>query len=288
MYAVNGISCQDCHMVDINTFRRSADTFQKPERREYHHYFNGANFMMYFLGVLKAKKEGNAELAANLQHKYEMAVLRLQYAAELEVSPVYNNDTGKLTQVKVRVYNRRAGHNLPTSLNARQMWLEVMITDASGKIIKKSGFMDDKGTLDTNTRIFNSIGMDVDMHHANNFWDIIYFTRINNILPKGYRDVYYTIFGNQLEQEIKVKVKLRFRQFDQGAAERLLTHLPKGVNLMELYGLREIPAVPVVDMVDKNMTFSAFKPSNIAEVIDKAVSLEKNILAHDGINPVVN
>ncbi|MCI5146064.1 MAG: cytochrome C, partial [Candidatus Electrothrix sp. AR3] len=72
MYAVNGIACQDCHMVDINTFKRSADNFQKPERSEYHHYFNGANFLLYFLGEIKAKKDGDAKLAANYKHKYEM------------------------------------------------------------------------------------------------------------------------------------------------------------------------------------------------------------------------
>ncbi|MCI5224752.1 MAG: cytochrome C, partial [Candidatus Electrothrix sp. AR4] len=55
MYALNDIQCQDCHMVDIDTFKRSADNFDKPKKNEYHHYFNGANFLMYFLGELRAK-----------------------------------------------------------------------------------------------------------------------------------------------------------------------------------------------------------------------------------------
>jgi len=33
-YAQKGIMCQDCHMVDIEVFKRSADTFQKPVRKE--------------------------------------------------------------------------------------------------------------------------------------------------------------------------------------------------------------------------------------------------------------
>jgi len=44
----------------------------------------------------------------------------LKSAADLEIFPIYRNR--RLTDVKVRVKNIRAGHNLPTSLtNVRQM-----------------------------------------------------------------------------------------------------------------------------------------------------------------------
>ena len=33
-YAVNNIHCQDCHMVEIDTFKRSADEFIRPKRGE--------------------------------------------------------------------------------------------------------------------------------------------------------------------------------------------------------------------------------------------------------------
>ncbi|HYA85590.1 MAG TPA: hypothetical protein VEI57_00790 [Nitrospirota bacterium] len=57
-----------------------------------------------------------------------MAVARLKSAADLEIFPVYRN--GRLTEVKFRVKNIRAGHNLPTSLtNVRHMWLEVTMRD---------------------------------------------------------------------------------------------------------------------------------------------------------------
>ncbi len=47
IYSVKGVQCQDCHMVDIETFKRSADSFVLPKRGEYRHYFNGANFVQY-------------------------------------------------------------------------------------------------------------------------------------------------------------------------------------------------------------------------------------------------
>ena len=70
-------------------------------------------------------------LASNLHKKYDMAIAKLKAAAELEISPVYAK--GQLAEIKVRVKNVRAGHNLPTSLtNVREMWLEVTAKDAAG------------------------------------------------------------------------------------------------------------------------------------------------------------
>ncbi len=49
-YAQQGIHCQDCHMVAIDTFVKVADAMEKPERKDYRHYFNGANYLLYYLG----------------------------------------------------------------------------------------------------------------------------------------------------------------------------------------------------------------------------------------------
>ena len=251
-YAANNIVCQDCHMVELETFKRSADTFQKPERDEYHHYFNGANFLLYSLTEMAAKKAGDEELAASARKKYEMAVGRLQAAAELEVSPVYRN--GTLAEVKVRVINRRAGHGLPTSLtNIRQMWLEVTASDNTGKVLFSSGKVDAKGGLPENTRLFNSDGMGDNMHFAVNPWEIISFSKHDTIPPKGYRDVYYGLHGDG-KGPITLNVKLRFRQAGQKIAEKLLGHVPDDMHLDAIYGIKEVPPVPIIDMVEKSVT----------------------------------
>ena len=144
-YSANNIHCQDCHMVDTETFKKVADTFEKPAREDYHHYFNGANFLIYNLTRLAALKSGNDELAANAQEKYKMSVARLESAAALEIAPVYRG--GKLAEIRIRVKNIRAGHNLTTSLtNIRQMWLEVIATD-QGRVLMHTGTVDAKGKL---------------------------------------------------------------------------------------------------------------------------------------------
>lgn len=251
-YAVKNIVCQDCHMVELETFKRSADTFQKPARNEYHHYFNGANFLLYHLIELAAKKAGDEKLAENARHKYNMAVERLRAAAELDITPVYKK--GKLAEIKVRVNNRRAGHNLPTSLtNIRQMWLEVTATDSDGNILMASGQVDSKGKLPENTRRFNSDGMTENMHFAVDPWEIVAFSRHDTIPPKGYREVYYGL-TTESEKPVTLTVRLRFRQADQKVAEKLLGNVPADINLGAIYGFTEIPAVPIIDMVEKTIT----------------------------------
>ena len=248
-YAIQGIACQDCHMVELETFLKSADSFQKPEREDYRHYFNGANFLVYHLAGLAAKKAGDDELAENVQQKFDMAVGRLQAAAELEVSPIYRN--GRLAELKVRVHNRRAGHNLPTSLtNVRQMWLEVTATDKQGRVVLSSGQVNSKGLLPDETRRFNSDGMGEGLHFAIDPWQVVAFSRHDTIPPKGYREVYY---GLTSDEELTVNVKLRFRQANQKVAEKLLSHVPDDMHLEAIYGITEVPAVPIVDMVDQTL-----------------------------------
>jgi hypothetical protein len=254
-YAQKDIMCQDCHMVDIEIFKRSADSFQKPSRQEYHHFFNGANYLLYYLAKGAAEKAGDKELAANLTQKYEMAVARLKSAADLEISPVYKK--GRLTDIKVRVKNIRAGHNLPTSLtNVRQMWLEVTMRDEKGNIILSSGLLDEKGNLTPDTRLFNSDGMGKDFHFAIDPWVVTSFSRHDTIPPRGYKDVYYGITPIKNSKRLLIEAKLRYRQAGQEEAETLLAVVPADINLETIYNLNKVPALPIVDMVEKKMVIN--------------------------------
>ncbi|WP_417912904.1 multiheme c-type cytochrome [Candidatus Electronema sp. TJ] len=271
IYATKGIQCQDCHMVDIATFKRSADTFQKPRRQEYRHFFNGANFTMYLLEKLRAEKMGDKKLAANAQEKYDMAVARLQLAAEMDITPIYDEE-GYLTKIKVRVHNKRCGHALPTSLtNIRQMWLEVVAKDETGKEVLRSGFLKEDGELDDNTYMFNSDGMAHDMSFAADPWEIVSFSRHDIIPPKGYRDVYYSTLSDLKKHDITFHARLRWRVASQKIAEKLFKNLPKGFDLKEIYGLDKVPnPLPVVDMVDKTVTFSTHGTPSRPKVQDRA------------------
>jgi len=255
-YAQADILCQDCHMVDTKTFLEVADTFRKPKPDEYFHYFNGANYLLSYLGVSAAKMAGDQRLAKNLMNQYDMAIARLKSSADMELTPVYRE--GTLAEVKVRVKNIRAGHNLPTSLtNIRQMWLELVARDESGKVILSTGTVSADGTLPEDVRIFNSDGMDKDFHFSVHPWVVTSFSRHDTIPPKGYKDVYYGINSPVGVKNISIEVKLRYRQADQKVAESLLAAVPKDIDLKATYGLEKIPQLPIVDMVTKQLLFKA-------------------------------
>jgi hypothetical protein len=257
-YAQKEILCQDCHMVDFQTFLRTADEFRKPDRKEYRHYFNGANYLLYYLASGAAKKAGDDKNAALIKEKFDMAVKRLQSAADLEISPIYRG--GRVAEVKVRVKNLRAGHNLPTSLtHVRQMWLEIIAKDDKGNVLMSSGSIDAKGHLTEDARLFNSDGMGKDFHFAVDPWVVTSFSRHDTIPPRGYKDVFFGVDPPQGVTKIVLEAKLRYRQADQGIAEALLGAVPEDINLKETYGLTEVPALPVVDMVSKKVSFDATK-----------------------------
>ena len=257
-YSVKNIACQDCHMVDYDTFVRSADEFKKPERGEFRHYFNGANFLVYYLLEQAAKKGGDEALAANAHHKFEMAVNRLKAAAEVEVMPIYRDSS--LAEIKVRVHNKRAGHNLPTSLtNIRQIWLEMTVKDQSGKVLMTTGTVGKDGELPAEVRLFNSDGMGDAFHFQVDPWKVIAFSRHDTIPPKGYKDVYYGVAAPQAKGPLAVEVKLRYRQAEQKIAHALLAAVPSDIDLAATYGLTSLPDLPVVDMVEKTVTINATK-----------------------------
>jgi len=258
-YSVKNIACQDCHMVAYDTFVRSADTFTKPARGEFRHYFNGANFLLYHLLEAAAQKSGDKELAANAHEKYEMAVARLKAAADVEVLPVYRDNS--LAEIKVRVHNKRAGHHMPTSLtNIRQIWLEMTVTDQNGKVLMTTGTVGKDGSLPEEVRLFNTDGMGENFHFMVNPWEIISFSRNDTIPPKGYKDVYYGLAAPQAKGPLSVEVKLRYRQAEQKIAHALLAAVPSDIDLAATYGLTEMPDLPIVDMVEKNVSIHATKP----------------------------
>lgn len=256
-YAQRNIACQDCHMVDTATFLRSAD-FAKPQRSEYRHFFNGANYLLYHLARGAALKGGDSAGAARFGRQYDMAVARLQAAAELEIYPGYA-DQG-LVEVRVRVKNTRAGHNLPTSLtNVRQMWLEVTVKDDKGRVLRHSGGLDAKGQLAGEARLFNSDGMGDDFHFAINPWEVTAFSRHDTIPPRGYRDAVYGVQVPAGVKSVTVEARLRYRQADQAVAEALLAAVPAGIDLKGTYGLDAVPALPVIDMASKSAALSVKK-----------------------------
>ncbi len=257
-YAQKGIQCQDCHMVETATFLRTADTGTRPERSEYRHYFSGANYFLFLLAGDEARKAGDAKQAAIADRNYRMAIERLQAAADLELFPVYRR--GTLAEVKVRVTNRRAGHDLPTSYTVmRQLWLEVTARDASGAVVLSSGGFEGPGMLEPETRLFNSDGRDAGGQAVTESWLVTAFSRQDTIPPKGYKDAYFGVAAVKKPGPVAVEARLRYRTADQKVVRKLLRELPEDISLENRYGISSMIAVPIVDMAVRTAVFESSK-----------------------------
>lgn len=180
-----GITCQQCHMgpvpgVPTKDCERplgpaailpGVKPEDMPQRRLTDHTFAGPDHSMLpdteFPEKLDWMYEQDYRDAASLtphQQKslYELrlhnrkqlakaAELRktlLRNAADIHVHHSEQGVLGRWLTVRVDVESLTAGHNLPTGFTAeRQVWVEVVVRDPTGKIILHSGDLDSNGDL---------------------------------------------------------------------------------------------------------------------------------------------
>ncbi len=240
IYAEKGIQCQDCHMRPVELAIETARTLKKlknPGRatekspmREHisSHYFAGANSAITSL-------QGADEHAA-------MAEELLKSAASLKLiipEPAANSNE---IAFDVRVTNETAGHNLPTSLTeVRQMWLDVEVSDAQGKVIYRSGAIDEQGNIDPEAVMFHSVGIDKQGNETIKPWQMVKFVSFHTIPPRDSLLEHYRFqIASQVTKPLKVRVTLRYRSYSQKLARLLLGE--------------DTPTVPVVDMVSLTQT----------------------------------
>lgn len=187
------------------------------------HYFVGAN-------ALVTKLQGS-ELHA------QMAIERLKHAADLELIKTKPYRKSGVSYIKIKIINSGAGHYLPTGLTEiRQMWLSVIITDARGKTIFKSGSLDENGNINEGsvvyyTQLGNEKGEPV-LNVA--LADRVLYDR--RIPPKGYlTEKYAFTIPSDTVSPLTVKAVLKYRSASQSLAKELLGE--------------SAPKIPVIDMV---------------------------------------
>jgi cytochrome c553 len=236
IYAQNDIQCQDCHMVPVEVANKVADSMIRPQdmgleklegfvglggpwrKFRHKHGFVGGNAV---LTSAMAAKDGDKHEDLGRDSNYQEAVKRLQSVASLKLDIKEMN--GPMHQLKVRVTNERAGHNLPTSLTeVREVWLEVVISDEKGNELLRSGTLDAHNELPADTVVFNAHAVDENGQHTAFPWEIVRFTDVNTIPPKGWKYGKYYFNVPDDAKEIKVSAKLHYRSFSQHLADLLL------------------------------------------------------------------
>lgn len=232
------VNCQDCHMrqrpgIPTTGKTKRPDNPGKacndgPDRNHiWTHYFVGANAIVTKL------------LGSNLHA--QMAIERLQNAADLEIIKGDSYRKAELSHIKVKVINSGAGHYLPTGLTeVRQIWLEVKITDAIGRIILHSGGLDENSEIDKDavlyyTQLGNTRGEPViNVALADR---ILYDHRIP---PKGYVIEKYAFnIPPDAISPLKVRVTLKYRSISKGLARTLLGDDAPEILVIDMAGVED-------------------------------------------------
>lgn len=156
-YARRGVTCQDCHMsptpgvatplekgpiVDTDIFPNA------PDRLRSDHSFTGPDYSM-IAGFAKADLGLDSEqFKKHTEMLLKQREYLFQHAAKIRVMNPSTAHAGETIPVSVAVTNTGTGHNLPTGFAAeRQVWLEVIVTDAKGHRVFVSGNFDRFGDL---------------------------------------------------------------------------------------------------------------------------------------------
>ena len=200
-YAENDVTCQDCHMnyepiKYISNLQK--DIVNKPEK--YSHNFWGGNHVLQdtslketllFLrgGVLPGVTVKEYFKLIDKQKPITENFLRAAAKVEILSQDIKNNTL----EVKVKVSNVGAGHNLPTGVvDQKHMWLELKITDLKGNVIYDNGKTDrDKDVVIWAERFLDINGKVIMDHMTFKTADII-MTR-PTIKPRSSQIIKYTI-----------------------------------------------------------------------------------------------
>lgn len=203
-------SCIDCHMHgDISRIGepvpgRSTDGGPMKENMV-SHQFTGANYHL-------------AGLRSDEQRRMSIELLRTSAKLEERL------DDGRLV---VRVRNVGAAHKLPTGVSDfRQLWLQVTVTDAGGRVLVHSGFPDADGNLPEDSRFFRKVmgdenGQPVKLH----FWRFARMLEDTRIPADGYRDEAFDLPAD-VEWPVTVDSKLLFRIYPQWITDRVQQEFP--------------------------------------------------------------
>jgi nitrate/TMAO reductase-like tetraheme cytochrome c subunit len=149
IYAKKGITCQDCHMrvlpgkADQKKVMGPAAMMFGVNLRDRplsdHSFIGPDNHLIDSFPYPDSPEE-----TARIQRNYlEKKKYLLQNCATVEIiAPDVVSPSSKF-DVEVKITNKGAGHGIPTGFTAeRQVWIEIIVKDADGKVLFVSGDLD--------------------------------------------------------------------------------------------------------------------------------------------------
>ncbi|WP_375749585.1 cytochrome D1 domain-containing protein [Vibrio sp. HN007] len=200
-------TCIDCHMTqDVTDFDNKVagqSTNDGPVKQNMRsHHFVGGNY--YFTGM------------RNQEHK-KLSIEILKTALELEVEKQGNLITAKVTNVN-------SGHDMPGGAR-RQVWLEVIATDASGKQVLTSGVMRE-GYIPKDARKFIKVGVDKNGKPVGQlFWRYVKIGKDTRIKSGETRNEVFEL-PQQIQYPLTVSTRVLYQVFAKGLTDKVRAAYP--------------------------------------------------------------
>ena len=240
------VECRECHMPlqasrdpaagDALDYNRSGD-----DGRHRSHRFLGANQAMPTMLKLPGGEEQARLVEQWLQGRYAIPEIEDKWVkgpvVGLELELPKQAVAGETLGVRAVVTSNKVGHDFPTGpLDIIQAWVELVVTDPTGRVIFASGRRDERNFIEPGSFMFKAEPVDqygnlIDRH---NLWEMVGVRYRRSLFP-GFSDVAEYAFdcsgatggAPQLREEsfdltaptaateLTVTARLLYRKFDQ-------------------------------------------------------------------------
>ena len=130
---------------------------------------------------------------------------------------------GEEAAINILVTNNGAGHKIPTGLtDEREVWLDVTVTDVKGRVIFRSGFLDEEGNIEPDAVIYYTVLGDVEGKPTHKFWKATHVISDYRIPPRETLVEEYSFkIPENAKGPIRIEVKLNYRSAPQETLDML-------------------------------------------------------------------
>lgn len=238
-------NCAECHMGYQPSHDFGARDFDgKPGREIHDHFFPAANTGLATLLNKPEVAERHAAYLKDKKTRLDIFALREGGTIEGELIPlrptVPTLEPGQPYLVEVVVRTLALGHPLTQgTADSNEIWVEL-IARSGGKVIGRSGGIDETGRVDPYSHFLNIYMLDrdgkrIDRRNPQDIFVPLY----NRQIPPGAAQVAHFALDvpEALDAPIELEARLNYRKFDKAYMDYVARELK-----------REIPELPVVLM----------------------------------------
>jgi Tfp pilus assembly protein PilF len=219
-YSADQTTCQGCHMT------RAKNALPEPGAKDgtfaSHRWLAGNTAVPFYYGLDEQLQKTIDFLRSGDYLNVDIFALRVdktqQIFAPLGTVP-FHLSPGQMVDVYVVVQNKNIGHSLvPEVRDLYEAWLQFTATDASGKTIYRSGFLQPDGTLEPGAHSYtnrpvNVIGDFVDNHMV---W-AIHSVAYDNTIQSGRSDLvrYRFTIPSDIKGPVTLHAQVNYRHLRQ-------------------------------------------------------------------------